>query len=92
MQTVGETVAGYETSAWLGLAAPPRLPDDIVAHLHKETTALLEEPAVSDKLRTLGNLPLPTTPAGFKERVAADIAKWTKVVADAGIQRLGSSQ
>ena len=92
VQTIGETVAGYETSSWLGLAAPPRLQADIVARLHKETTALLEEPAVSDKLRTLGNLPLATTPAGFKERVAADIAKWTKVVADAGIQRLGSSQ
>jgi tripartite-type tricarboxylate transporter receptor subunit TctC len=89
---IGETVAGYETSSWLGLAAPPRLPDDIVARLHKETIALLEEPAVNEKLRTLGNLPLATTPAGFKSRVTADIAKWTKVVADTGIQRMGSAQ
>ena len=33
-----------------------------------------------------------TTPAGFKARVAADVAKWTKVVADAGIKRLGGGQ
>jgi tripartite-type tricarboxylate transporter receptor subunit TctC len=90
--TIGETVPGYETSSWLGLAAPPGLPEDIVARLHKETTALLEEPAVKDKLRTLGNVSLATTPAGFKARVAADIAKWRKVVADTGIQRFGSAQ
>lgn len=89
---IGETVPGYETSSWLGLAAPPRLPDDILGRLHKETSALLDEPAVNERLRALGNVPLATTPAGFKERVAADIAKWSKVVADTGIQRLGSAQ
>ena len=60
--------------------------------LHKETTALLGEAAVVEKLRALGNLSLPTTPAAFKDRVAADVAKWTKVVADTGIQHLGSAQ
>jgi tripartite-type tricarboxylate transporter receptor subunit TctC len=86
--TIGETVAGYETSSWLGLAAPPGLPADLLARLNKEAASLLTVPAVSEKLRTLGNVPFPTTPAGFKERVAADVAKWTKAVADAGIKRI----
>jgi tripartite-type tricarboxylate transporter receptor subunit TctC len=80
-------VAGYETSSWLGLAGPPGLPADIAARLHKDTTALLADPAVGTRLRELGNVPSPTTPAAFKERVAADVAKWTKVLADAGIGR-----
>jgi tripartite-type tricarboxylate transporter receptor subunit TctC len=90
--TIGETVAGYETSSWLGLAAPPRLAAEIEARLNKEIAGLLAEPTVSEKLRSLGNVPLATTPAGVKARVAADVAKWTKVVADAGIKRLGGAQ
>jgi tripartite-type tricarboxylate transporter receptor subunit TctC len=85
--TIGETVTGYETSSWLGLAAPPRLPAEIVERLHKEATAVLAEPAVADRLRVLGNVPFPTTPAAFKDRVAADVAKWTKVAAEAGLKR-----
>jgi tripartite-type tricarboxylate transporter receptor subunit TctC len=86
--TIGETVAGYETSSWLGLAGPAALPADIVARLHAETTALIAEPAVTEKLRGLGNVPSPTSPEAFKARVAADVAKWTRVVADAGIKRI----
>jgi hypothetical protein len=44
------------------------------------------------EFRTLGSLPLASTPEGFKERVATDIAKWTKVVADAGIQNIGAAK
>jgi tripartite-type tricarboxylate transporter receptor subunit TctC len=88
--TIGETVAGYETSSWLGLAGPPGLPADIGERLHKDTTALLAEPAVATKLRQLGNVPYPTAQGAFKERVAADVAKWTKVAAGAGIRRTGA--
>jgi tripartite-type tricarboxylate transporter receptor subunit TctC len=90
--TIGETLAGYETTSWLGLGAPPNLPADIVKRVNAETTALLAEPEVVAKFRALGSLPLASTPEGFKERVATDIAKWTKVVADAGIQKIGAAK
>ena len=35
----------------------------------------------------VGQRPLPTTPAAFKERVAADVAEWTKVATDGGLKR-----
>ena len=87
--TIGETIPGYEATSWLGVAGPPRLPADIVKRLHTEITALLEEPEVIEKFRVVGSLPLPSTPEGFKQRVAVDVGKWSKVVADAGIKRLG---
>jgi hypothetical protein len=46
------------------------------------------EPAVIERLRDLGSDARPTTPEGFKERVADDVAKWTKVVADAKISKV----
>ena len=86
--TIGETVANYETSSWLGLAGPPKLPAEIAARLHAEITAILADPKVLDRFKALGNVPAPTAPDGFKARVKADIAKWTRVVADAGIPRV----
>jgi len=90
--TVGETLPGYEATSWLGVAGPPKLPADIVKRLHAEIAAVMEEPGVVEKLRALGTLPLASTPEGFKQRVAADVAKWSKVVADTGIKRVGASQ
>jgi tripartite-type tricarboxylate transporter receptor subunit TctC len=87
--TVGEAISGYEATSWLGVAGPPKLPAEIVKRLHPEIAAVLEEPEVVEKLRVLGTLPLASTPEGFKQRVAADVAKWSKVVADTGIKRLG---
>ncbi len=90
--TVGETIRGYEATSWLGVAGPPKLPADIVKLLHAEIAAIMQEPEVVEKLRVLGTLPLASTPEGFKQRVAADVAKWSKVVTDAGIKRVGAGQ
>lgn len=81
-------VAGYATSSWLGLAAPHGLPADMVARLNTETVGILGEEKVTEHLRNLGNVPTPTTPAAFKERVENDIAKWNKAVALTGIKKL----
>ena len=90
--TVGETIPGYEATTWLGVAGPPKLPADIVRRLNAEIAAVLQEPELIEKYRKLGTLPLASTPEGFKQRVAADIAKWTKVVAEVGIKRVGVAQ
>jgi tripartite-type tricarboxylate transporter receptor subunit TctC len=90
--TIGETVRGYETTSWLGLAGPPNLPEPIVARLNKEVHGFLADPAIVERLRTLGNVPTPTSPAAFKERVAADVAKWTRVGADVGLARTKLAQ
>jgi tripartite-type tricarboxylate transporter receptor subunit TctC len=90
--TISETILGYEATSWLGVAGPPKLPTDIVKRLHTELAALVQEPEVIEKFRVLGSLPLASTPEGFKQRVAADVGRWTKVVADAGIKRVGASQ
>ena len=85
--TIGETVAGYEVTSYFGLAGPPNLPADVVKLLNAATVAMVKEPATVEKLRVLGSAPLSSTPEGFKERVASDIARWTKLVTDVGIKR-----
>lgn len=85
--TIGETVAGYETTSWLGLAGPPKLPEEIVARLNSEIRAILADAAVAEKFRTLGNVPVATSPSAFRDRVASDVAKWTRVAGDVGLTR-----
>jgi tripartite-type tricarboxylate transporter receptor subunit TctC len=84
--TIGETIPGYEVTSYFGLAGPPNLPADIVKRLNAETVSMTGDPQTIEKLKMLGSLPLSSTPEGFKERVASDIERWSKLVADAGIK------
>jgi tripartite-type tricarboxylate transporter receptor subunit TctC len=44
---------------------------------------------MAQRIRALGSEPASGPPEQFKALIAADIARWTKVVADAGIERVG---
>lgn len=79
---------GYVVSAWMGLIAPAGLPEPIVSRLNVEVVAILQETAVVERLRAIGNEPKPTTPEKFKARMAADIAKWTAVVEGSNFERI----
>ena len=79
---------GYAVTSWLGVAGPAGLPPPFVSKLNAEISAILAEPEVIERLRELGSDIRPTTPDGFKARVADDVAKWTKVVADAKIPKV----
>jgi tripartite-type tricarboxylate transporter receptor subunit TctC len=85
--TIAETIAGYEVTSYFGLAGPPRMPAEVVKRLNESTVAMVKEPETIEKLRVLGSAPLSSTPEGFKERVAADIKRWAKLVTDVGIPK-----
>jgi tripartite-type tricarboxylate transporter receptor subunit TctC len=87
--TIAESgLQGYSVTGWLGLAGPAGLPAEFVKRVNAEVKAILAESDVIQRLRALGADVRPTTPEGFKARVAEDVVKWTKVVADAAIQRI----
>lgn len=87
--TIAESgVRDYETSSWLGLAAPADLPAEIAGKLNVIIARVLADPGIVETLRNIGSIARPTTGAAFRDRVASDIAKWTKVVADAKIEKI----
>lgn len=81
-------VPGYAVTSWLGLAGPAGIPAEFVGKVNAEVKSILADPVVIERLRALGSDVVPTTPEAFKARVADDVAKWTKVVADANIPRV----
>jgi tripartite-type tricarboxylate transporter receptor subunit TctC len=79
---------GFGVTSWMGVVGPARLPDAIVTRLNTEIAALVSEPAVAQRIRALGSEPAPGRPEQFKAVIAGDIERWTKVVADAGIEKI----
>ena len=85
--TIDSTVQGYESTAWIGLGAPKGTPPDIVAAINKQTNAAVLDPTIQQRLADLGAAAAaPNTPAEFASFIAADIAKWTKVIKSTGIK------
>jgi len=82
--TVGETVAGYEASAWFGAGMPKGSPAANIAKLNREFNAILAEPKTRARLAELGGDPLIGTPAEFGAIHAAETEKWAKVVKSSG--------
>ncbi|MGH6666110.1 MAG: Bug family tripartite tricarboxylate transporter substrate binding protein [Pseudolabrys sp.] len=78
--TVAETVPGYEASAFFGFGVPHGTPKEAVDVLNKEINAALQDPGMLAKLKELGGIPAPGTPADFGKFLAGETAKWEKVV------------
>ena len=83
---VGDFVPGYEASQWYGIAAPKKLPAEIVDKLNKEINAAIANPGMKARLAAIGGAPLPGSPAEFGKLVAEETEKWGKVVRAAGIK------
>lgn len=89
LPTVAEQgVAGFDVSSWAGWMLPAGTPQPIVDRLHAETQKALQVDAVKAKLEELGGEARGSTPAEMAAMVAAEVKKWTQVVAEARIARL----
>jgi tripartite-type tricarboxylate transporter receptor subunit TctC len=85
--TVAEAgVASYVFDPWFGILAPANTPKPLLAKLSSEIARILELPDVRERLRALGADAAPTTPDGFDAYVRAEVAKFQKIVRDAGIK------
>jgi tripartite-type tricarboxylate transporter receptor subunit TctC len=71
---------------WYGMVAPGGTPPAIVAALNKITTTALADPAVKEKLAEQGLTTVGNSPEQFRDYIAAETAKWAKVIKDAGVQ------
>ena len=82
--TVGETVPGYEASAWFGVSAPKGTPRDVVEKLNVAINQLLADPKIQKRLAELGGTPIPGTPEDFGKLISNETQKWEKVVKTSG--------
>lgn len=84
--TLKENGIDVEADAWNGIIAPANTPPAIVARLNEEIGKVLAIPDVREKLITQVMEPIPSTPAEFRARIDADIARWAPVIKAANIK------
>jgi tripartite-type tricarboxylate transporter receptor subunit TctC len=77
---------GYEAMGWFGVVAPAGMPGDVVAKLNEAVVGALKDPVVAERMRAVGAEPYPTSPEEFGQFIRSEIAKWAKVVAQAGLK------
>ncbi|HLX81516.1 MAG TPA: tripartite tricarboxylate transporter substrate binding protein [Burkholderiales bacterium] len=81
---VGETVHGYEATAWFGIGMPKGTPKDVTDKVNAEVNRALSDPKMLERLAELGGKPIKGTPEDFGRVIAAETAKWAKVVTASG--------
>jgi tripartite-type tricarboxylate transporter receptor subunit TctC len=84
--TLAEFVPGYEASIWYGLGAPKGTPAEVIARLNAGVNTIEADPATKARLASIGDDPMPMTPAEFKRFIADETEKWGKVIRTAGVK------
>jgi tripartite-type tricarboxylate transporter receptor subunit TctC len=82
--TVGDTVAGYEATAWFGIGMPKGVPREAVDRINQEMNRVLADPKMRERLADLGGLPIPGTPEDFGKTIVSETEKWGKAVTASG--------
>ena len=83
---MASVLPGYEITAWFVLLAPKGTPAEIVQKLQDATLKILAKPEVKEKLALIGMVPAPLKATDTDKFVQAEVAKWAKLVKEAGIQ------
>jgi tripartite-type tricarboxylate transporter receptor subunit TctC len=78
--SIGDTLAGFETSSFYGVGAPNGSPPEIVDLLNREINAALADPLIKQRLGELGAVPIAGNAGQFGAMLTVETERWRKVV------------
>lgn len=86
LPTIAEAgVPGYEVDQWYGVVTGAKVPSTIVGKLSAAIAEALKSPDVAQRLSADGSTPVGSSPEQFSAHIRFEIAKWRKLVKDAGL-------
>lgn len=77
---------GYSFDVWYGLFAPARTPRAIVLKINADTNDLLKDPETRKQFAKAGVEPLGGSVKEFENYMREEMARWAKVIHEAGIR------
>jgi hypothetical protein len=83
---VASIFPGFTTSSWNGLLGPVGLPAEVTSKLVKETAEAARDPALAERLTSLGIKPIGSTPEEFAAIVASERPVYREAVDAAGLK------
>ncbi len=85
--TMAEAGLGnFEVTNVIGILAPANTPGDIIAKINAATRSVLARAVVKERFSAIGVDTSPSSPGEFSAYIKEDLAKWAKVVKEAGIK------
>ncbi len=82
---VGDTLPGFDTSPWTGVAVQGATPKEIITRLNQAIAQGYSAPDVRERLQREGNDVVLNTPEQFDVFFRGEMDKWAKVIKAAGI-------
>ena len=73
-------LAGVESGAWIGVVAPAKTPQPVLAQINKEIVAALKDPELTQALRNQMMEVVANTPAEFAADMRKERERWTPVI------------
>ena len=83
---IAKTLKGFELLAWYAMYAPTGTPTAVIGRLNREIRAAVGDPAMQERLLALGLQPVTSTPQELADFGRSELAKWTTLIKQAGIQ------
>ena len=85
--TIAESgVSGYEFTSWNGVHVPANTPKAVIRRIQAELVKVVAVPDVRERMVSLGMEVAGSTPEELGALVKSDIAKWSKVIKEAGVR------
>jgi len=86
LPTLKESGIDVEADSWMGLIGPGGMPKDMVEKINKDVVAIINSPAVKEKLATVFMEPVGNTPEQFRAVINGEITRWAPVIKAAHIK------
>jgi len=80
-------IKGYDVRSWFAIAGPAGMPKPVLDRLNAEVHKAVAVPEVRTRLVGMGGEPAAGSPKDMQDRVARELATWTKTVNDAGVPK-----
>ena len=84
--SVGQTIKGFDMTAWMGLFGPANTPKDIVTRVSSEVSRIVQLPDVRTRMLGQGAEPVGGTPQDLADLMARETALYAKIIKTSGIQ------
>jgi tripartite-type tricarboxylate transporter receptor subunit TctC len=80
-------IDGWDVREWQGVAAPAGTPPEIVARWNAELARAMADPALRERLGTLGmDVAAPNSAQEFGALVRSELGRWSKLVTTLGLK------
>jgi tripartite-type tricarboxylate transporter receptor subunit TctC len=84
--TMDEFLPGFESSAWIGLAAPKNTPAGTIETLNREINAAIADPKIKARFAELSGTVVGGRPGEFGKLIADETEKWSRVIREANVR------